>query len=312
MLMSEKVPADLAAAIVQIPALSRMPGSELAIEPLPGLTNRNYKITTGSGSFVLRLPGPGTEMYIDRGAEAHDAALAAKAGLTPEIVFADPATGLMLTRFVDGAETLTAAAMHDPGTLRDAAQILRRLHDSGLVFRREMRVFDKIDSYLQKSPRAAAQFGELRKAAAKLRSLVDSPGRRLVPCHIDPTPSNFIRGRGAHGGSRLYLIDWEYAEMSEPAYDLAGLSIEAGFNDSVDAALLVAYGEGAKGATPDRFAAYKSMLYLMAGSWAAMAVELGNDLPELETMAKTRFEQARTCLLERDALYNPGSPLSWG
>lgn len=274
--------------------LSRTPVSELAIEPLPGLTNRNYKITTPGGNYVLRLPGAGTEKYIDRAAEAHDAALAAGAGLTPEILYADPASGLMLTRFVDGAETLSAVAMHDPSTLRDAAQILRRLHDSGLEFRRVMRVFDKIDSYLQKSPSAAAQFGEVCRAAEKLRKLVDDPKRRLVPCHIDPTPHNFIRARGLDGTSRLYLIDWEYAEMSEPAYDLAGLSIEAEFNDAEDRALLAAYGEGVEGATPDRFAAYKVSLYLMAGSWAAMAVELGNRTPELEAMAEKRLRQART------------------
>ena len=94
--------------------------------------------------------------------------------------------------------------------------------------------------------------------------------------------------------SRLYLIDWEYAEMSEPAYDLAGLSIEAEFSDAEDRALLAAYGEGVKGATPDRVAAYKMSLYLMAGSWAAMAIELGNRTPELEAMAEKRLRQART------------------
>ncbi|MFM9842027.1 MAG: phosphotransferase [Dongiaceae bacterium] len=272
--------------------MAGLTASELAIEPLPGLTNRNYKITTPSASYVLRLPGVGTEKYIDRKAEAHDAALAAGAGLTPEILYADPATGLMLTRFVDGAETLTAAAMHDPATMHAAAQILRRLHDSGLVFRRQMRVFDKIDSYLQKSPRAAAQFREIREAAERLRGSVDAPGRRLVSCHIDPTPHNFIRSQDAEGASRLYLIDWEYAEMSEPAYDLAGLSIEAEFSEAEDRALLAAYGEGVKGATPDRFTVYKSALYLMAGSWAAMAIELGNRTPELEEMAQRRLAQA--------------------
>ncbi len=283
---------DLSTAIARIPMLQCFPVSDLAVEPLPGLTNRNYKITTPGGNYVLRLPGAGTEKYIDRAAEAHDVALAAGAGLTPEILHADPATGLMLTRFVDGAETLTAAAMHDPATQRDAAQILRRLHDSGLVFRREMRVFDKIDSYLQKSTRAAAQFREVRREAERLREMVDRQERRLVPCHIDPTPHNFIRGRDAEGASRLYLVDWEYAEMSEPAYDLAGLSIEAEFSNVEDRALLIAYGAGVKGATADRFGYYKSALYLMAGSWAAMAIELGNGTPELLAMAEKRREQA--------------------
>jgi thiamine kinase-like enzyme len=140
--------------------------------------------------------------------------------------------------------------------------------------------------------------------------LVDDPTRRLVPCHIDPTPHNFIRGRDIDGASRLYLIDWEYAEMSEPAYDLAGLSIEADFNDAEERALLAAYGEGVEEAMPDRFNAYKSALYLMAGSWAAMALELGNEMPELEAMAERRLVQAKAVLAL--CTPTPGSPLSRG
>src|SRR5262245_55101770 len=138
--MSSGMSTDLVAAIARIPLLARLPAGEIAIAPLPGLTNRNYKVTARGESYVLRLPGTGTENYIDRAAEAHDAALAARAGLTPEIVFIDSAGRLMLTRFVDGAETLTAAGMHDPAVMGEAARMLRRLHDSGLVFRREMRM----------------------------------------------------------------------------------------------------------------------------------------------------------------------------
>jgi thiamine kinase-like enzyme len=287
---------DVADAISRIPLLAGVPPVEIEIAPLAGLTNRNYRIAAGGGAYVLRLPGAGTEAYIDRAAEAHNATLAARASLTPEVLYADPATGLMLTRFIDGAEPLTVASMHGPATLREAALMLRRLHDSGMIFRRELIPFDKLDSYLQKSRKAAVQFREVRQAAEKLRDLLDRPGRRLVPCHIDPTPHNFIRARDAEGKPRLYLIDWEYAAMSEPAWDLAGLSIEADFGAAEDAALLAAYGADAEGATPDRFRAYKSALYLMAGAWAAMAAELGNDLPELEAMAEKRLEQARAAL----------------
>jgi thiamine kinase-like enzyme len=297
--MPTQRPPDIADAISRIPLLAREPLNDITIAPLAGLTNRNYRLSVANQSYVLRLPGTGTEMYINREAEAHNAALAAKAGLTPEIVYADAATGLMLTRHLDEAETLTAAAMHEPANLHEAAQMLRRLHDSGLVFRTEILIFDKIDSHLRKSPRARAQFCAVRRMAEPLRDSLDGAGRRLVPCHIDPTPHNFIRGRGADGARRMFLIDWEYAEMSEPAYDLAGLSIEAEFDAAEDRALLAAYGEGVKGATPDRFAGYKAALYLMAGSWAAMALELGNPSPELDAMAERRREQAIACLRAR-------------
>ena len=86
---------DLVAAIARIPLLARLPAGEIAVETLPGLTNRNYKITARGEGYVLRLPGAGTENYIDRAAEAHDAALAARADLTPEILMQGVLLGLV-------------------------------------------------------------------------------------------------------------------------------------------------------------------------------------------------------------------------
>ena len=43
----------------------------------------------------------------------------------------------------------------------------------------------------------------------------------------------------------MYLVDWEYAGMNDPMWDLGDLSVEAGFGPEQDEALLRAYFEGA-------------------------------------------------------------------
>ncbi|MBP9183955.1 MAG: LPS biosynthesis choline kinase, partial [Fuscovulum sp.] len=77
--------AEIAALIRQFPALA---ASERP-ERMGGLTNRVYRI----GDVVLRLPGRGTEAYIDRANEAAAARAAALAGVSPEVIHADPASG---------------------------------------------------------------------------------------------------------------------------------------------------------------------------------------------------------------------------
>src|SRR5262245_56811447 len=77
---------------------------DIGIELLAGLTNRNYKITLGDERFVLRIPGEGTSEYINRKHEAVAARIAAEAGVNAEVLYFDEADGLMLTRFVDGAD----------------------------------------------------------------------------------------------------------------------------------------------------------------------------------------------------------------
>ena len=63
---------------------------------------------------MLRIPGEGTEAYIDREVEAVNARAAAAAGVSPEVLYVDPARGLMLTRHVEG-RTMTPALFREPG-----------------------------------------------------------------------------------------------------------------------------------------------------------------------------------------------------
>jgi thiamine kinase-like enzyme len=55
--------------------------------------------------------------------------------------------------------------------------------------------------------------------------------------HNDPTPGNFI----ASPGGDLRLIDWEYAGLCHPGFDLAGLAVGADLAADQVRHLLTAY-----------------------------------------------------------------------
>ena len=61
-------------------------------------------------------------------------------------------------------------------------------------------------------------------------------GAPKVPCHNDPLCENWVEGDG-----RMYLIDWEYAGMNDGMWDVADVSIEAGFEKAQDSTLLRYY-----------------------------------------------------------------------
>ena len=111
-------------------ALSGLPHLKAgdAITRLGGLTNRVYRV----GDLCVRLPGAGTEEYIDRRNEAVAAQEAARAGVSPAVLHADPVSGLMVTRFIDGTVTMSAENFRSrPGAPARAGQALARLHRSG-------------------------------------------------------------------------------------------------------------------------------------------------------------------------------------
>src|SRR4029453_17188055 len=91
---------EVKAALAGIPMLA---GHDGPVERLGGLTNRVHRL----GNVCMRLPGKGTEEYINRANEAIAAREAAKAGVSPDLLHFDDSSGVMVTCFVAGAETMS-------------------------------------------------------------------------------------------------------------------------------------------------------------------------------------------------------------
>ena len=73
----------------------------------------------------------------------------------------------------------------------------------------------------------------------------------MRPCHNDLLNANFI-----DDGTRIRIVDWEYAGMGDPFFDLGNFSVNHGLDADEDAILLEAY-EGE--VRPDRLARLRLM-----------------------------------------------------
>ncbi|MFO1059302.1 MAG: choline/ethanolamine kinase family protein [Dongiaceae bacterium] len=297
--------AQLRRRLAGLPAFAGRDLAALEVTPLPGLTNRSFLLRDGTERLVLRLAGAGSEAYVDRAAEAAAMAEAAALGLAPPVIAALPEEGLLLTRFLPGARPLAAADLADPGLRAAAARLLRRLHGSGIRLRHRRDLAATLAAYRRLAvERGQAEPAALTEACAVAAPLLDAlrgAAPAEVPCHIDPVPANFLlvpspapAGEGA--GPRLYLIDWEYASMCEPAWDLADLAGEAGLDAAGRAALLAAYGAVPGDGLAERVALLLPLLHLLAAAWAALQRASGNpqgDFADLVTARLAAFYAAR-------------------
>jgi thiamine kinase-like enzyme len=286
---------DLRALMNTIPQLQ---GYDGPVERMGGLTNVVHRV----GEYCLRVPGEGTEEYIDRKAEAVAAQAAAEAGVSPELVFADPDSGLMVTRFIDGATTMTpdlfaqAAADDSHAVVGRAAIAMRDLHRSGAVFPADFELFAMIDEYLgllsTKDVDLPAGYHDVVAEAETIRTaLAKNPAPR-VACHCDPLCENFL-----DTGTRMWIVDWEYSGMNDPMWDLGDLSVEAGLNDVQDAALLAAYFDGQVPAHDHaRMVIYKAMCDLLWTLWGL--IQLANDNPaeDFRAYADGRFARCKALM----------------
>src|SRR3546814_6718540 len=124
-----------------VEALARIPGFEgtrpgdFTLERQGGLTNLVYKLAFGDGRcFILRIPGQGTEAYIDRVVDLHNARVAAEAGVSAEVIYGDADSGLMLTRCIAGIVTISPAKLRERRSEEHTSELQSLMRLSYAVF----------------------------------------------------------------------------------------------------------------------------------------------------------------------------------
>ncbi|ADV09334.1 phosphotransferase family protein [Mesorhizobium ciceri] len=278
------------AALDAIPMLAGYSGP---LERLGGLTNLVFK----AGDFCLRIPGKGTEEYINRANEAVAAREAANAGVSPEVLHVDAGTGLMVTRYIAGAETMSEEKFKvRPGSPARAGEAFRKLHNSGAVFPFRFELFAMIDDYLKvlstKEIALPAGYHDVVREAETVRSALAAHPLPLVACHCDPLCENFL-----DTGERMWIVDWEYSGMNDPLWDLGDLSVEGKFDLAQDEEMMRAYfGGEARPAQRGRIVIYKAMCDLLWTLWGLIQLANNNPVDDFRAYADGRFARCKALM----------------
>lgn len=244
----------------------------MEIAPLAGgLTNRNYRVRDAGASYVVRLGQDLPAHGVMRFNELAAARAAHAAGLSPEVVFAS--RGVMVSRFIEG-RTLEPRDLRDASRHAAVVDLLRRCHRDVPQYLRGPAlmfwVFQVIRGYcawLREIPGHLlhARLPGLVAMADQLEPAVGPV--EIVFGHNDLLAANFL-----DDGSRLWLIDWDYAGFNSPLFDLANLSANNAFSPEHDLAVLELYFRAAPDAARLRsFAAMKCASALREALWGAVS-----------------------------------------
>jgi len=242
-----------------------------------GLLHDTYRVDRDGHAFSMRLAAPPSRAtpHAARQAAVREAdwvlrvlQLAAARMLSPPWVCGDAERGITVQAWVEG-RTLPAASVKTQANIERFAALLRQVH--ALPVPTPARAsgpalwMRKYAAALAAQPRIAKRrakggatgvvvraadltvkraagsslAGAAARQLARLEALPDIAG---VVCHSDLHRLNVLEYRPAAAKSKsLLLLDWEYAHVSEPFWDLAGWSANNDFSDALTRRLLAAY-----------------------------------------------------------------------
>ena len=120
---------NVISALGNAPGFETIKAEDCKITRLGGMTNFVHLVETKNANIIVRIPGEGTEDYINRATELTNATAAWRAGISAEIIWADVKTGVMISRAIDGIETMTPDLFRiRPGSATRAGEALAKLH----------------------------------------------------------------------------------------------------------------------------------------------------------------------------------------
>lgn len=203
-----------------------------------GITNRTFRVEYGGEAFVLRLAGAtSSALGIDRRAERVAMRAAHALGVGADVVFDDARGDVLVTRFIEG-RVLDAASAREPAMLARIASTLARVH-AGPPFEGRFSPIAAVRDYgaLTRARRTTlpARAARVAEVASRLEPLF-APSAADRPCHDDLLPGNLI-----DTGTSLRVIDWEYARMGHPFFDLGNLAANVELDEGGAITLLTTY-----------------------------------------------------------------------
>jgi thiamine kinase len=245
-----------------------------------GLVHESYRVTRDGREYALRLPiADAGAIALDRAWEAELLQVAAAAGLAPAVRYVDALRGILLSDWVAGHTWDAAEVESDAGSM-GIAGLLRRVHALPVPTPAHgMSPADWVRHYDSQSAVAQPKYRSM--VAYRLNEWAALPAAAAVVCHGDLHALNLLQT-----GESLRLLDWEYAHVSEPFWDLAGWCANGDLNDGARRRLLGDYLQCPATAQQWRRLELLGWLYdYICLQWSVLYLRYGRSSPSIAARA---------------------------
>ncbi|WP_367566845.1 phosphotransferase [Lacrimispora sp.] len=243
-----------------------------------GMTNKSFLFKIKDCRYICRIPGPGTDLLINRKEEKAVYDALAGYGISENVIYFDGETGYKISEFYEGAHN---ADPHNQEEIALCMDIVRKLHQSGLKVDHSFDIRERIDFYenlcMTYGDTLFEDYNHVRKQMVELLDKLDSLNHEKVLSHIDPNVDNLL----ILPSGDIRLIDWEYAGMCDPLMDISMCAIYSYYTQEETDGLMEIYLKR-KPTGEERFTVYAYMALggFLWALWAVYKASLGEEFGE--------------------------------
>lgn len=258
---------DLETAVAAVPQWT---GKAIRYEPVSGgISNANWRVFVESDqrSYFVKVPGKGTELFIDRDA-ANDASVKAHAaGVSAAVIHYDPTSGVAVFEFIEGLRTSTNGDFLNRTVRTNAVRALRAFNE-GALLNLNKTLFEMIDEHVEQVRQLGGHvpqdFDWLNAKYRQARSALEASGLDIVPCMNDTLAGNFL----LDDDDKVTLVDFEYASNNDRCAELAVWFGEMFFPPEVERQVVEDYFGRVEERITARITLFKALADLKWATWA--------------------------------------------
>ena len=203
-----------------------------------GMTNKSFLFRTGDHHCICRIPGPGTELLINREQEKEVYDAVRPLGITEHVLYLNPKTGYKISEYYENTHNASADNWDDMKTCMD---MVRKLHEAGLKVGHSFNIRERISFYeklcLEHGGIPFEDYSQVREWVNQLLDALDKMDLPQCLCHIDANVDNFL----IFPDHSAKLLDWEYAGMCDPLMDVSMCAIYSYYEEEQTEKLLELY-----------------------------------------------------------------------
>ena len=261
---------------VTISRIADWHGLQVSYEPIGGgITNSNFRVCVEHpyAEYFVKIPGRGTENFIDREVANAAANMAGEAGMGPRVHHFFRDSGVEVSEFVKSFRSCNNFDFQRRNIRGMAVDLYKRFH-AGPLLDQTKTIFDMIDEHIEQAKRANITFPPdavwLDCQYRLAKSSLEASGIDLRPCFNDPMPMNFMVNPTE---DKMILIDYEYASNNDRCYDLGVWFGEMFFEEPVERELIERYFGQVYEATYARCQLHKALSDIKWGYWSLIQMK---------------------------------------